>query len=554
MQTSLPRQASTDSNRSEGDTMMNAQNLSVRETAGNAAKGDQIMTTRAASVSTRVWTVLSILLVAVAVQADTVSWRHASIRANNDWDFASVNWQGEDTVYADADDVVFNNDIVIDAGTVNIVSDVTPGSVTFFGQRNSSWTITGADILGGTSISVGLNRAVNFTGGDANADYSFTGGATASAARITYSPAAGGTTAHTFGTNDITIDNGGFFAFSPADPGDTLTNNFIVGSGGATWDDRDTGTTAVMNGTVTMNGNISMTYGAVDKYFEQDITMTGNRSFVTAGRWHHIASANINGGGIYDLTVQNGGTNPDWATYLEGSGGWNIKDFIKESNAVNRANLYIPDVAPNTFFSGVTGSVIHRGGGIQFNSSTVDVGFSLVMEVSPRDGTTTLGTRLSNVSTLNVQAGGSIGGDAPYANNYTGDITVNVADGGAVAPGLSIGTMPVVGSLVLSDASVLNFEFDNVSSDMIAVSGSPGNLTLDGVLNLLGSPVLGQTYTIFSYTGALTDNGLVLGNAPYGRLEVTDSGSEIQVVWIPEPGTLVLTALGGLLLVRRRSS
>jgi fibronectin-binding autotransporter adhesin len=116
-----------------------------------------------------------------------------------------------------------------------------------------------------------------------------------------------------------------------------------------------------------------------------------------------------------------------------------------------------------------------------------------------------------------VAAGATLGGTGTIGGSVT------VANGGILAPGDADGTpgtLALAGNLTLNSASVLNYKFGEANAaggalnDLVTVGG---NLTLDGTLNVSVSP--GGTfgpgiYRVFSYDGALTNNGLTVGTIP----------------------------------------
>jgi len=108
---------------------------------------------------------------------------------------------------------------------------------------------------------------------------------------------------------------------------------------------------------------------------------------------------------------------------------------------------------------------------------------------------------------------GSIGaGAVTVATNATlggsgllrGPVTVN----GTLAPG---GTLTISNNLVLAGTAVLAFDL-GTSSDRVAVSS---NLTLAGTLTIADAGGFGAgTYTLFTYGGALINNGVTIGTVP----------------------------------------
>ena len=135
-----------------------------------------------------------------------------------------------------------------------------------------------------------------------------------------------------------------------------------------------------------------------------------------------------------------------------------------------------------------------------------------------------------------------------------------VAAGGLYTPGAGgTGTLSSLG-LTLNNTSSLNFTV-GTSTTRGAVTGA---LVLNGVLNITAGAGFGQgTYTLFTATGAITNNGLTLGSAPSGfsydyqvsgasvllkvgppataveivKLDAVSSGANAEVSW--ETGTEV---------------
>ncbi len=146
----------------------------------------------------------------------------------------------------------------------------------------------------------------------------------------------------------------------------------------------------------------------------------------------------------------------------------------------------------------------------------------------------------------NVNVGGTL--------NVRGTIIGSVNLLGGINGGCSIGTAIISGSLVQSPSSTTTFELDTCCTvgggvnDLISVIGNPGppvapgDLTLDGTLNVIAYPNFGAgTYTLFTYTGALTDNGLTFGSMPAGYSYFLD---------ISTPGQVKLIVVSALSLTR----
>lgn len=152
-------------------------------------------------------------------------------------------------------------------------------------------------------------------------------------------------------------------------------------------------------------------------------------------------------------------------------------------------------------------------------------------------GTLRVSGALAAASTVTVKSGAALGG--------TGTINgaVTVENGGIVAPGGSVGTL-TLGSLVLSGSSTNAFELAATNaSDKVIVTG---DLTLDGVLNATAlSGFQNGTYVLMTYSGALTDNGLTLGDMPFGKLYSVQAGDgEVRLVVSPESDVPEMAVLG----------
>ena len=115
-----------------------------------------------------------------------------------------------------------------------------------------------------------------------------------------------------------------------------------------------------------------------------------------------------------------------------------------------------------------------------------------------------------------VRSSGTLGGTGTLGGD------VRVGDGGTLSPGDAgaAGTLTINGNLTLAGTSTLDYQLGQAGTaggtlnDLTVVHG---NLTLDGTLNV--TPTAGGSfgagvYRLFSYDGALTDNGLALGAVP----------------------------------------
>jgi autotransporter-associated beta strand protein len=244
-----------------------------------------------------------------------------------------------------------------------------------------------------------------------------------------------------------------------------------------------------------------------------------------------------------------------------GTSGTNTREVRVNNNTNSTADKAII----SGLLTGTSGNTLLKSGGgvLEFKSAHSYSGNTIVSN----------GTLLVNNGTGSATGSGSVSVLADATLSGTGIITgaVTVNNGGALTPGNSPGTL-TVGPLTLNGTSILNFELgphDTFGVGYVGLGSNDltmvtGNLTLDGILNVTALsgfntfPAVTNVYRLFDYTGSLTDNTLSLGTMPVGNDYVVDISIAGQVnlmvtaLPIPEPYTVLLLALGGLILWRRR--
>ena len=104
---------------------------------------------------------------------------------------------------------------------------------------------------------------------------------------------------------------------------------------------------------------------------------------------------------------------------------------------------------------------------------------------------------------------------------------VTLANGAALSPGSGVGTLALANNLIVNNGAVLQYDL-GTNSDLTAVGA---NLTLGGTLNINDAGGFGVgTYTLFTYAGGLTYNGVAIGTTPNaGLYYAIDTGTVGQV-------------------------
>ena len=165
--------------------------------------------------------------------------------------------------------------------------------------------------------------------------------------------------------------------------------------------------------------------------------------------------------------------------------------------------------------SGGSSSVTKTGAGTQTLNGNVTVAGT---------GTVNGGKLIANGTWsqgVNVNSGATLGGTGTFGGTTT---IANAGTAGTLAPGNSAGTINFA-NLVLNANAVLSFELNGADqtvgggvNDLATVSGT---LTLDGTVNVTEtvassflSALPGQSWRLFNYSGALTNNTLAVGTTP----------------------------------------
>jgi autotransporter-associated beta strand protein len=338
----------------------------------------------------------------------------------------------------------------------------------------------------------------------------------------------GGYTLTTTTTASIT-DNNNVLTIDGA--GTTIING-VMGSGSG-------GIKKIGTGTLTLSG--SNTYTGVTTISNGTLKLGANGGGTNTPLGTTTNGTVVNSGGTLDLAGFTLGTSE--ALTLNGTGVSNSGALMNSGSAATWSGLITLGSSGVSIVGGTgtiaisnVGNITGSGynltlGGAQGGSVTSNINTGSGTLTKADAGTWTLsGTNSSytgataiNAGTLNVTgslASGSavtVASGATLAGNGTVSGTVNVLNGGIVAPGNGGPGTLNTGALTLNSTSVLNYDV-GTSTDLIAVTGA---LTLDGTLNITanGTYALG-TYNIITYSppiGNLTNNGLAVGTTPAGN-------------------------------------
>jgi fibronectin-binding autotransporter adhesin len=327
----------------------------------------------------------------------------------------------------------------------------------------------------------------------------------------------GGTTGYLTGNGNLTIDNtdavaatsnGGRWFFRGT--GNTYSGALMVNSGWL-FLDRTSGSNNLVTGDLNLAGNAFLSLGAGSSAKSEQIansatvTMSGTSNFKLGSETSGSATETITG-----LVLNDNAT----------------LEF--QANDVSR--LILGTGTPTT-----RGLHLTTGGSLIVNN-TFDPAYNV-------NGVAADASRV-----LTVVSGATLGGSGTIGSTNFGSVVIN----GKIAPGNSAGT------LNLNVPLTVNGTYEYEAGDLLNILGS---LTLGGssVLDLVGSLDPSQNYTIATYTNGLTgtfsdvDSSITATHfLVYGP--ETGSGS-VMLMAIPEPGSVALIALGGLMIgVRRRTA
>ncbi|WP_322517777.1 autotransporter domain-containing protein [Rhodopseudomonas palustris] len=404
----------------------------------------------------------------------------------------------------------------ISSGTLRVGNGATSGSIVGDVVNNSVLQFNRSDAIGFGGVISGSGELVKLAGGTLTLTgaNTYTGGTTIS--NGTLQIGSGGTTGSITGN----ITNNAALVFNRSDA--IGFGGVISGTGSVTKLGSDAlllfGENTYTGGTTISGGFLQIGSGGTAGSIVGDVVNNGTLEFARSdahafsgaisGTGNLISFGGSVGSGVFTLTGTNtysGGTTVSSGTLQIGDGGTSGSIVGNVSNnatlAFNRSDA--------TSFGGVIsggGQVVKRGAGdLSLTGLSSYTGATTVDA-----GTLSVNGSIASSSLTTVNAGAALGG--------TGTVGTTLINGGALAPGNSIGTLNVSGNLVFTAASSYMVEVSPSSADRTNVSGTAtlGGATVNA--SFASGGYVERQYTIVNATGGVvgTFGALVNTNLPSG--------------------------------------
>jgi autotransporter-associated beta strand protein len=290
---------------------------------------------------------------------------------------------------------------------------------------------------------------------------------------------------------------------------------------------------------LTLQGNLSGFAGMLA--LSSSGTLRFNQGLNTWGDTNAVfdagSSGTINNRSIPGVTIALGGLSGGAGAALRGSdqAGPGLDTYVVGGLGSNTTFA-------GTITNGTDGATPHTVALIKIGSGT----FTLTGANGYSGGTTVSnGTLLVNNTSgsgtgaggVTVASGATLGGSGVIG----GPVIVN----GSLAPGNNgVGILTISNSLVVNGGAVLQYGLGTNACRTVVT----GNLTLGGTLNIndAGGLTTG-VYTLVTYSGTLTYNGVTIGTTPSGNPYIIDTNTAGQVKLTVAPLPSTLTVIAGFL-------
>ncbi|WP_446694699.1 autotransporter-associated beta strand repeat-containing protein, partial [Rhodopseudomonas telluris] len=413
-------------------------------------------------------------------------------------------------------DSFYTGGTTISGGTLQLGNGGTSGSITGDITNNATLTVNRSNGTSLGGVISGTGQLVKLGGGILAllGNNTYTGGTTISAGTLRVGNGA------TSGSIVGDVVNNGVLEFNRFDS--IGFNGVISGTGSVTKLGNNAmllgGDNTYTGGTTISGGYLQIGNGGTSGSIVGDVFNNGTLEFARSdaytfggaisGTGNLISFGGSAGSGVFTLTGTNtytGGTTVSRGTLQIGDGGTSGSIV---GNVSNNATLVF-NRSDATSFGGVisgSGNLIKRGAGNLSLTGVSTFNGSTTVEA----GTLSVNGSIASSSLTTVNAGAVLGGN--------GTVGTTLINGGALAPGNSIGTLNVSGNLTFTAASSYMVEVSPSSADRVNVSGTAtlGGATVNA--SFANGGYVDRQYTIVNASGGVvgTFGALVNTNLPSG--------------------------------------
>ncbi len=272
------------------------------------------------------------------------------------------------------------------------------------------------------------------------------------------------------------------------------------------------GASIISNGVLMLGHALAAQNSTISNWINGGLAFSSTNVFNIGGLAGDGDIGLTNGSGGITLIVSNYAGNTLYSGSFSGGGGLIV---------VGGGELTLAGVST---YAGATtvsnGTLALAGSGQLVNSATITVANGATLDASGASG----GTTMFN-SGQTLQGAGTMKGGVTLLANAT------------LIPGPAAGsTLTFANNLTMSNGSTLQFAL-GTNGCLAAVTG---NLTLGGTLNITeAGGFTNGTYTLFTYTGTLTYNGIAIGTRPNWNFLYainTNTTGQVQLVVTTDSG------------------
>ncbi|WP_416367057.1 autotransporter outer membrane beta-barrel domain-containing protein [Rhodopseudomonas palustris] len=413
-------------------------------------------------------------------------------------------------------DSFYTGGTTISSGTLQLGNGGISGSITGDITNNATLTVNRSNGTSLGGVISGSGQLVKLGGGILAllGNNTYTGGTTISAGTLRVGNGA------TSGSIVGDVVNNGVLQFNRFDS--IGFNGVISGTGSVTKLGNNAmilgGDNTYTGGTTISGGYLQVGNGGTGGSIVGDVLNNGTLEFARSdahtfsgaisGTGNLISFGGSAGSGVFTMTGTNtytGGTTVSRGTLQIGDGGTSGSIV---GDVTNNATLAFNRSDATSFGGAISGggNLIKRGAG---NLSLTGVS-SYTGATTVEAGTLSVNGSIASSSLTTVNAGAALGGN--------GTVGTTLINGGALAPGNSIGTLNVSGNLTLTAASSYMVELSPSSADRVNVSGTAtlGGATVNA--SFASGGYVERQYTLVNATGGVvgTFGTLVNTNLPSG--------------------------------------